>query len=114
MSQLPPPPPRPIPTHNGCLTAFLIVLGAILLLPGVCVGLFDIRYGRLAVAGSGVMIAIGLLRLTRVIFNNRADNPRSGIREISIFVAWGVVFFLIILSFKWVSDMNDLGHTRWQ
>jgi drug/metabolite transporter (DMT)-like permease len=31
-----PPQPPPPPQRNGCLTALMIVVGAILLLPGIC------------------------------------------------------------------------------
>ena len=46
MSDAPPPPPpyeyRPPPTEprSGCLTAFMILVGCILLLPGLCALLF--------------------------------------------------------------------------
>jgi hypothetical protein len=32
----PPPPPPPPAQRNGCLTALMILVGAILLLPGIC------------------------------------------------------------------------------
>jgi peptidoglycan/LPS O-acetylase OafA/YrhL len=31
------PPPVPPPPRSGCLTAFLVIVGVVLLLPGVCV-----------------------------------------------------------------------------
>jgi hypothetical protein len=33
----PAPPPVPPPPRSGCLTAFLVIVGVVLLLPGVCV-----------------------------------------------------------------------------
>jgi hypothetical protein len=32
----PPAPPPPLPARSGCLTALMILVGAILLLPGIC------------------------------------------------------------------------------
>jgi hypothetical protein len=45
MSETPPPPPappslRPPAQRSGCLTAFMVVTGVILLLPGLCALLF--------------------------------------------------------------------------
>jgi hypothetical protein len=35
--QSPPPPPAPPqPQRNGCITALMMIVGAILLLPGIC------------------------------------------------------------------------------
>jgi hypothetical protein len=31
------PPPVPPPPRSGCLTAFMVIVGVVLLLPGVCV-----------------------------------------------------------------------------
>ena len=36
LQQSPPPPPRPPQQRNGCLTALLIGIGSVLLLPGIC------------------------------------------------------------------------------
>ena len=36
---LPPPPP---PRRDGCLTAFMVIIGIILLLPGVCAVFFGV------------------------------------------------------------------------
>ncbi len=35
-----PPTPRPLEQRNGCATAFMIVVGIILLLPGLCALIF--------------------------------------------------------------------------
>jgi hypothetical protein len=35
-----PPPPPPVPQRSGCLVAFMIVAGIILLLPGLCALIF--------------------------------------------------------------------------
>jgi hypothetical protein len=34
--QIPQPPPPPLQQRNGCLTALMILVGIILLLPGIC------------------------------------------------------------------------------
>jgi hypothetical protein len=64
----PPPPPPPPAQRNGCITALMILMGAILLLPGICgviiVGLdprklmFDqqIVLGLLALGGGGIAL----------------------------------------------------------
>ncbi|MBV9459586.1 MAG: hypothetical protein JO141_18995 [Bradyrhizobium sp.] len=36
MSDTPPPPPLPPPQRHGCLTAIMVVVGLIMLLPGLC------------------------------------------------------------------------------
>ena len=36
IQQSPPPPPRPPQQRSGCLTALLIGIGCVLLLPGIC------------------------------------------------------------------------------
>jgi hypothetical protein len=36
ISQSPPPPPRQPQQRNGCLTALMILVGIVLLLPGIC------------------------------------------------------------------------------
>jgi hypothetical protein len=36
MSDSTPPPPAPPPQRSGCLTALMILIGAVLLLPGIC------------------------------------------------------------------------------
>jgi hypothetical protein len=71
MSQLSTPPPSPPPARDGCLTAVLIAVGIVLLLPGVCAALiigFDPRHalqdrqtlsaclGFFAVAAGGVAL----------------------------------------------------------
>jgi hypothetical protein len=48
MSQASAPPPSPSPARNGCLTALMIGIGIVLLLPGVCAVLivtFDPQHG---------------------------------------------------------------------
>jgi drug/metabolite transporter (DMT)-like permease len=63
MSDTPPPPiqPRPAEQRSGCLTAFLIVCGIILLLPGLCSLLFV--FGGLVKSAEDVqfVIALGLV-----------------------------------------------------
>ena len=56
---LPPPPPR-----NGCLTAFMVIIGIILLLPGLCALIFGV--GSLTSSGgfeSGILpfVLVGLM-----------------------------------------------------
>jgi hypothetical protein len=55
------PPPRPQEEGNGCLTAILIVIGIILLLPGLCSLLFV--FGGLVTSAEDVqfVIALGLV-----------------------------------------------------
>jgi hypothetical protein len=55
------PPPRPREESNGCLTAILIVIGIILLLPGLCSLLFV--FGGLVKSAEDVqfVIALGLV-----------------------------------------------------
>jgi hypothetical protein len=36
LMSLPPNPPSPLPPRSGCLTAIMVVIGIILLLPGLC------------------------------------------------------------------------------
>jgi drug/metabolite transporter (DMT)-like permease len=48
MSEIPPPPPtppgvRPPAQRSGCLTAFMIIAGLILLLPGLCAAIFGLN-----------------------------------------------------------------------
>jgi hypothetical protein len=40
------PPASAPPQRNGCLTAFLVLVGVILLLPGLCTGFFSRRHFR--------------------------------------------------------------------
>jgi len=68
-----PPPPASAPQRNGCLTAFLVLVGAILLLPGLCTMAFSrggisdpIALIALLVAlGGFALIALALLRTGR-------------------------------------------------
>jgi hypothetical protein len=58
------PPPLP-PERSGCLTAFMVIFGIVLLLPGLCAALFSVSaiYGgqfRQVLDGSPIII-IGLL-----------------------------------------------------
>jgi hypothetical protein len=68
MSDTPPPaptppplplPPRLPPPQSGCVTALMVVIGIILLLPGVC-SLFLI-FGGLVKTASDVQFVAGLL-----------------------------------------------------
>lgn len=58
---VPGPPPRPREESNGCLTAVLIVIGIILLLPGLC-SLFFV-FGGLVKSAEDLqfVIALGLV-----------------------------------------------------
>jgi hypothetical protein len=59
---LPPPPPGLPPQRNGCLTAFMVIGGIILLLPGLCALIFGI--GSLTSGGlDGIMpfVLLGLM-----------------------------------------------------
>ena len=60
--EIPPgPPPRPREERNGCLTAILIVIGIILLLPGLCSLIFI--FGGLVKSAEDLqfVIALGLV-----------------------------------------------------
>jgi hypothetical protein len=69
----PPIPPRAPPPRGGCLTAFMVVAGVILLLPGVCALIFG--FGTLSSSRSdplvtglvtlGLMVAVGGVFLIR-------------------------------------------------
>jgi hypothetical protein len=52
------PPPRPQEESNGCLTAILIVIGIILLLPGLCSLLFI--FGGLVKSAGDVQFVVTL------------------------------------------------------
>jgi hypothetical protein len=54
------PPPRPREESNGCLTAILIVIGIILLLPGLCSLLF-VFGGLVKSAGDIQFVAVCLM-----------------------------------------------------
>jgi hypothetical protein len=60
-SYVPPPPPE----RSGCLTAFMVLVGIILLLPGLCAALFSVSAifgGQFSQVVSGAPIIIfGLL-----------------------------------------------------
>jgi hypothetical protein len=58
----PAPPAVPLPQRNGCLTAFMVIGGVILLLPGLCAlffGIASLKEGSLG----GIMpfVLVGLL-----------------------------------------------------
>jgi len=56
----PPPPPQP---RNGCLTAFMVLAGIVLLLPGLCAVVFGVAsiYDPRNGAGFMPFVLIGLL-----------------------------------------------------
>jgi hypothetical protein len=61
MTSLGPPPPPP---RNGCLTAFLILVGLILLLPGVCgIILVGTDWREITTDGTALGITASLLAL---------------------------------------------------
>ncbi len=65
MSQPSPLPPSPPPgARNGCLQAFAIVIGLILLLPGIC-GIILVGYDmrELATDRTALFAAVGLIAL---------------------------------------------------
>ena len=85
MSVTPEPPPIPPPPpaqQNGCLTGFLILVGCILLLPGLCALLFggialtDLRHLDSSVVS---FIVVGLLAgaLGVVIIRAATRGPRQ-------------------------------------
>jgi hypothetical protein len=41
-SRLPTPVETPPPPRNGCLTAFMVLVGVVLLLPGLCAAIFGV------------------------------------------------------------------------
>jgi hypothetical protein len=49
MSDTPPPAPLPPPQRSGCMTAFMVIAGIILLLPGLCALIF----GGMSLTGGG-------------------------------------------------------------
>jgi hypothetical protein len=69
----PPIPPRAPPPRGGCLTAFMVIAGVILLLPGVCALIFG--FDTLTSSRSdpvvtmlvtlGLMVAVGGIFLIR-------------------------------------------------
>ena len=57
-------PPPPSNQRNGCLTAFLILIGVILLVPGVCgIILASQDMPELARDQTALLIAVGLISL---------------------------------------------------
>jgi hypothetical protein len=59
----PTPPPVPPPQRNGCLTAFMVIGGVILLLPGLCALIFGIGSLSQGGLGGGIMpfVLLGLM-----------------------------------------------------
>jgi hypothetical protein len=57
------PPPAIPPRRHGCLTAFMVIVGVILLLPGVCALIFG--FGTFTSSGSDpvvtALVTLGLL-----------------------------------------------------
>jgi hypothetical protein len=57
-------PPSSTTPRNGCLTAFLILVGVILLLPGVCgIILLGTDWKELSTDQTALLITVGLLAL---------------------------------------------------
>ena len=50
------PPVPPTPPRNGCLTAFMVIVGIVLLLPGLCAIIFGV--GNLGSSHSDPMITL--------------------------------------------------------
>jgi hypothetical protein len=80
MSDTPPSPPEPQPRH-GCLTALMVIVGIILLLPGLCALIFGV--GSLTSRGgfdSGFVpfIVVGLIvgSVGVVLIRAAIRNPR--------------------------------------
>jgi hypothetical protein len=96
----------------------MIVGGIVLLLPGVCVGMFDLKWGLFVVLGAAAMIAYGLLRITtRTLATARvqARSPQANaIEAILIVAAWGILLALFLVALHWVEVFSQLGHIRWQ
>jgi membrane protein DedA with SNARE-associated domain len=57
-----PPPPLPPPQRSGCLTAFMVIAGVILLLPGLCAIIFSGMMVSEGHAESGIVqfVVVGL------------------------------------------------------
>ncbi|WBL79126.1 hypothetical protein I3J27_01505 [Bradyrhizobium xenonodulans] len=60
------PPPAGPPQRNGCLTALMVIIGIILLLPGVCLVSLDGR-GPLGLIGLVLSVAAAVLLLAAAI-----------------------------------------------
>ena len=56
---LPPPPAPPPPKRDGCATAFMVLVGVILLLPGLCAIIFGV--GNLTSSHADPMITMLVL-----------------------------------------------------
>jgi hypothetical protein len=63
--QSPPPPPAPPqPQRNGCITALMMIVGAILLLPGICgVLIAGLDPHELMVDPNTLLAVLGLIAL---------------------------------------------------
>jgi hypothetical protein len=60
----PPPPPPPQPQRNGCITALMMIVGAILLLPGICgVLIAGLDPHELMVDPNTLLAVLGLIAL---------------------------------------------------
>jgi hypothetical protein len=59
----PSPPPVPLPPRSGCLTAFMVLVGIIMLLPGLCALIFGIGSITHGAFDTGMMplIVLGLM-----------------------------------------------------
>jgi len=88
----------------------MIIGGIVLLLPGACVGMFDLRWGQFMVIGAAAMIACGLVRITTRI----GEHSRPGRKTFLIVASWGMLVVLILFSLHWVAAFNHIGHIRWQ
>jgi hypothetical protein len=96
----------------------MIIGGTVLLLPGICVGMFDLRWGQVTVIAAGAMIAYGLSRITtRTLADAQAGIPRAHavkvILIVGIVASWCIGVALILISLHWVANFNQLGHIRW-
>ena len=58
-----PPPPRPSSGGQGCVTALLIVIGILLLLPGICSVFFIAGGMSNGLAALGLFVSVGGIAL---------------------------------------------------
>ncbi|MBR1176518.1 hypothetical protein JQ617_21365 [Bradyrhizobium sp. KB893862 SZCCT0404] len=66
MNDAPPLPPRTPEPRSGCMTAFMVIIGILLLLPGVCLLSLDGR-GPLGLIGLALSVAAAVLLLAAAI-----------------------------------------------
>jgi hypothetical protein len=75
-----PPPPHPPEQRNGCLTAILIVIGIVLLLPGLC-SLFFVFGGLVKSAEDAWFVAalgtVGCVGIAIIWWAVRRRGPRA-------------------------------------